>query len=145
MTDEEMKEKVLTFDIQLKLFTKSLGSIAKELHEIASSMKEVAVMSEKMDNINTNLRDGLLRVHNRITDNEEIIKNIRVEQNKTGCPVLNLKSREITQLKNEVYGKDGRGGLVFSDAENKKFIYKLMGFVTAINLIVVIAISIFIK
>ena len=145
MTDDELKEKVIKHDFEFQSLTKSLGSIVSELHEITSSMKNVAVIHETITNMESNLKESFGRVYDRIEDNENEIKTIKQTQDKKGCNALNLKSTEIDSLNRTVYGKDGRGGLVFDVEDIKKFMYKSMGFFTLLNIVVGIILSLVLK
>jgi len=145
VTDDELKEKVIKHDFEFQSLTKSLGSIVSELHEITSSMKNVAVIHETITNMESNLKESFGRVYDRIEDNENEIKTIKQTQDKKGCNALNLKSTEIDSLNRTVYGKDGRGGLVFDVEDIKKFMYKSMGFFTLLNIVVGIILSLVLK
>ena len=145
MTDEEMKQKVIKHDFEFQALSKSLKSIVSELHEITTSMKNVAVFTEKINNMDNNLKESFQRVHKKISDNEDEIKELKQNQDKTGCNALNLKATEIDTLNRTVYGKDGRGGLVFDVEDIKKFMYKSMGAFTLINIALGIVIAIVAK
>lgn len=140
-----MKQKVIKHDFEFQALSKSLKSIVSELHEITTSMKNVAVFTEKINNMDNNLKESFQRVHKKISDNEDEIKELKQNQDKTGCNALNLKATEIDTLNRTVYGKDGRGGLVFDVEDIKKFMYKSMGAFTLINIALGIVIAIVAK
>jgi len=134
VTDEEMKEKVIRHDFEFQTLAKSLTGIVIELHEITTSMKSVAVIHETISNMDKNLKDSFNRVHSKIEENENDIKDVKNKQDNIGCNALNLKVTEINTLNRTIYGKDGRGGLVFDIEDIKKFMYKAMGAFTFINI-----------
>jgi len=138
MTDEEMKEKVIKHDFEFQSLTKSLTNMVSELHDITASMKSVAVIHETVANMDKNLKDSFDRVYVKIKDNESEIKSIKYNQDKVGCNVLNLRVTEIDTLNRAVFGKDGRGGIIFDIEDIKKFMYKLMGAFTLVNVVVAI-------
>ena len=142
MTDEEMKEKVIRHDFEFQSLTKSLAGIVRELHEITTSMKSVAVIHETISNMDKNLKDTFNRVYSKIEANEIDIKDIKNKQDNTGCNALNLKATEINTLNCTVYGKDGRGGLIFDVEDIKKFMYKAMGAFTIINIALAVVVAI---
>lgn len=135
MTDEEMKEKVIRHDFEFKSLTSSLKGIVTELHQITASMKSVAVIHEQISNMDKNLKESFGRVYERIENNEDDIKTLKGVQDKTGCNALKLRATEIDTLNRTVYGKDGRGGLIFDVEDIKKFMYKSMGAFTFINIL----------
>ena len=142
MNDEEMREKVIRHDVEFESLSASLKGIVSELHQITTSMKSVAVITEQIANINKSLKDGFVRVHDRISDNEDEIKLLKNMQDKTGCNVLKLKATEVESLNRTVYGKDGRGGLIFDIEDIKKFMYKSMGAFTILNIVIATAVVI---
>ena len=142
VTDEEMKEKVIRHDFEFQTLTKSLTGIVRELHEITTSMKSVAVIHETISNMDKNLKDSFNRVYSKIEENENDIKDIKSKQDNTGCNALNLKVTEINALNRTIYGKDGRGGLVFDIEDIKKFMYKAMGAFTFINIALAVVVAI---
>ena len=142
VTDEEMKEKVIRHDFEFQTLTKSLTGIVRELHEITTSMKNVAVIHETISNMDKNLKDSFNRVYSKIEENENDIKDIKSKQDNTGCNALNLKVTEINALNRTIYGKDGRGGLVFDIEDIKKFMYKAMGAFTIINIALAVVVAI---
>jgi len=136
MTDEEMKEKVIKHDYEFQSLTKSLTAIVKELNEITVSMKSVAVINKTIENMDRNLKESFTRVYGKIEQNEEDIKDIKNMQNTMGCSALNIKSTEIDTLNRAVFGKDGRGGIVFDVEDIKRFMYKSMGAFTFLNVVI---------
>jgi len=136
MTDEEMKEKVIKHDYEFQSLTKSLTAIVKELNEITASMKSVAVINKTIENMDRNLKESFTRVYGKIEQNEEDIKDIQHTQNTRGCSALNIKSTEIDTLNRAVFGKDGRGGIVFDVEDLKRFMYKVMGAFTFLNVVI---------
>ena len=145
MTDEEIKEKVIRHDIEFKSLSESLKGIVSELHQITSSMRSVAVITEQIANMDNNLKESFIRVHKRISENEDSISNIKNTQNEEGCSVLKLQATEISALNRTVYGKDGRGGLIFDVEDIKKFMYKLVGAFTIVNIAIGMTVSTLIK
>lgn len=137
-----MREKVIKHDYEFQSLTKSLTGIVKELHQITSSMKSVAVIHETISNMDKNLKESFSRVYKKIEDNESEIKDIKEKQDKTGCNVLKLRATEIDTLNRTVYGKDGRGGLIFDVEDIKKFMYKAMGAFTFINIALAVVVAI---
>jgi len=144
MTDDEIKEKVIRHDYEFKSLTKSLNGIVNELHQITLSMKSVALINEQISNMDKNIKANFERAYDKIENSEASIKSIEEVQDKTGCNVLNLRATEIDALNRTIYGKDGRGGLIFDVEDIKKFMYKSMGAFTAINLAIGL-ISYFVK
>ena len=142
VTDEEMKVKVIRHDFEFQSLTKSLTGIAKELHQITTSMKSVAVIHETISNMDTNLKESFVRVYKKIEENEDDIASIKRNQDKTGCSALNLKVTEIDTLNRAVFGKDGRGGVMFDVEDIKKFMYKVMGAFTIINIALALVVAI---
>jgi len=141
MTDEEINEKVIKHDYEFQSLTKSLSDIVKELNEITASMKNVAVINETITNMDKNIKDGFVRVYGKIEGNEAEIEKLKSNQDKVGCNALRLKATEIDSLNRTVYGKDGRGGLVFDVEDIKRFMYKTMGAFTFVNMVVAIIIA----
>ena len=136
MTDEEIKEKVIKHDFEFQSLTKSLTGIAKELHQITSSMKNVAVIHETISNMDRNLKDSFRRVYDKIEENETDIKDLKEAKD-----TLTLKSTEVDNLNRTVFGKDGRGGLIFDIDDIKRFMYKSMGAFTVINIALAIIVA----
>lgn len=124
LSDEEIREKVIRHDYEFKALSDSLNSVVKELHELTSSLKNVAVINEKLENLDGNLRESFQRVHKRTDKIEEDLKEQKENKN------------QIETLNRTVYGKDGRGGLLFDVEDIKKFMYKSMGYFTLFNLII---------
>jgi len=136
MTDEEIKEKVIKHDFEFQSLTKSLTGIAKELHQITSSMKNVAVIHETISNMDRNLKDSFRRVYDKIEENETDIKDLKEAKD-----TLTLKGTEVDNLNRTVFGKDGRGGLIFDIDDIKRFMYKSMGAFTVINIALAIIVA----
>lgn len=129
LTDEEIREKVIRHDYEFKALSENLQKAVKELHELTVSLKSVAVINEKIENLDGNLRESFQRVHQRTDKLENEVdetKNVR---------------NEINTLNRTVYGKDGRGGLLFDVEDLKRFMYKSMGAFTIINVIIGIVIA----
>ena len=139
MTDEQIKEKVIKHDYEFQSLTKSLSAIVRELNEITASMKNVAVINETISNMDKNIKESFVRVYGKIEENENDIKALKENQDRNGCHVLNIKATEIDTLNRTVYGKDGRGGLVFDVEDIKRFMYKAMGAFTFINIAIAVA------
>lgn len=140
MTDEEIKEKVIKHDFEFQSLTKSLTGIAKELHQITSSMKNVAVIHETISNMDRNLKDSFRRVYDKIEENETDIKDLKEAKD-----TLTLKGTEVDNLNRTVFGKDGRGGLIFDIDDIKRFMYKSMGAFTVINIALAIIVALVTK
>lgn len=123
LSDEEIREKVIRHDYEFKALSENLNRVVTELHNLTESLKSIAVINEKIENMDANLRDSFSRVHKRIdkldTQTEET-KELR---------------NEVTTLNRTVYGKDGRGGILFDVEDIKKFMYKSMGYFTLFNMI----------
>lgn len=145
MNDEELKEKVIKHDYKFQSLSESLSGIVSELHEITSNMKRVAVLNETMSNMDKNLKESFTRVYSKINVNKTDIKELKNTQDTTGCNALNLKATEIETLNRAVFGKDGRGGLIFDVEDIKKFIYKIMGGFTILNITIAIILEMTIK
>jgi predicted nuclease with TOPRIM domain len=129
ISDEEIREKVIRHDYEFKALSESLQNAVSELHELTKSLKNVAVINEKIENLDGNLRESFQRVHER-TDKLEI----EVDKSKS-C------RNEVSTLNRAVFGKDGRGGLLFDVEDLKRFMYKSMGAFTIINVVIGIVIS----
>lgn len=129
LTDEEIREKVIRHDYEFKALSESLNNAVKELHELTKSLKSVAVINEKIENLDGNLRESFQRVHKRTDKLENELDGVKNVRN------------EVDTLNRTVYGKDGRGGLLFDVDDLKKFMYKSMGAFTIINVIIGIVLS----
>lgn len=129
LTDEEIREKVIRHDYEFKALSESLNTAVKELHELTKSLKSVAVINEKIENLDGNLRESFQRVHKRTDKLETEVDEVKNTRN------------EVDTLNRTVYGKDGRGGLLFDVEDLKRFMYKSMGAFTIINVIIGIVIA----
>jgi predicted nuclease with TOPRIM domain len=129
LTDEEIREKVIRHDYEFKALSESLNSAVNELHELTKSLKSVAVIHEKIENLDGNLRESFQRVHKRTDKLEAEVDEVKNCRN------------EVNTLNRTVFGKDGRGGLLFDVEDLKRFMYKAMGAFTIINVIVGILIA----
>ena len=136
-TDEQIKEKVIKHEYQFESLTKSLSKIVSELHEITTAMRSVAVITEQITNMDNNLKESFIRVHNKIDENVRDIKALKEVHDHA----ISKTKSEIETLNRTVYGKDGRGGLLFDVEDIKKFMYKSMGFFTLLNLILGILVA----
>ena len=141
LTDEQLRERVIRHEYQFESLTKSLGSIVKELHEINAAMRSVAVITEQITNMDNNLKESFIRVYKKIDENVEDIKTLKYIQDHGECHALSKTNSAIETLNRTVYGKDGRGGLLFDVEDIKKFMYKSMGFFTLLNLVLGILIA----
>jgi len=141
LTDDEIREKVIKHDYEFRSLATSLKSIVDELHAITSSMKNVAVLTEQISNMDNNLKESFTRVHKKIEENEVEIKSIKDVQEDKGCNALSNAKNNINTLNLAMFGKDGRGGVIFDVEDIKKFMYKSMGFFTLLNIVLVAAIT----
>lgn len=133
LTDEEIKEKVIKHDYEFKLLTKGMSDVVSEMHNLAKVLKET--MQEKMVVLEKNLDESFKRVHKRNDEIEDDVEKIQDVCNIHGCPALKSEANRIDTLNRAMFGKDGRGGIIFDVEDIKKFIYKAMGGFTVLNLI----------
>jgi predicted nuclease with TOPRIM domain len=129
LTDAEIREKVIRHDYEFKALSESLNNAVRELRELTKSLKSVAVINTKIENLDNNLKESFQRVHSRIDKIEsevEISKNCR---------------NEVNTLNRTIYGKDGRGGLLFDVEDLKRFMYKAMGAFTIVNIVIGIVLA----
>ena len=140
-SDEQIKEKVIKHEYQFESLTKSLSKIVSELHEITTAMRSVAVITEQITNMDNNLKESFIRVHSKIDENVKDIKALKEVQDHGECHSITKTNGDIETLNRTVYGKDGRGGLLFDVEDIKKFMYKSMGFFTLLNLILGILVA----
>jgi predicted nuclease with TOPRIM domain len=129
LTDAEIREKVIRHDYEFKALSESLNNAVRELRELTKSLKSVAVINTKIENLDNNLKESFQRVHSRIDKTEsevEISKNCR---------------NEVNTLNRTIYGKDGRGGLLFDVEDLKRFMYKAMGAFTIVNIVIGIVLA----
>lgn len=124
LSDEAIREKVLRHDYEFKALSDNLNNVVKELHELTSSLKNIGVINEKIENMDQNLRESFMRIHKR-TD--------KVENDVAMAKEL---KNEVETLNRTVYGKGSRGGLLFDVEDLKKFMYKSMSYFTLFNLII---------
>jgi predicted nuclease with TOPRIM domain len=140
LSDEAIREKVIRHDYEFKALSENLNNVVKELHELTSSLKNIGVINEKIENMDQNLRESFNRVHKRVDKNELEIKEVhKIQDNQHEC------KNQIDTLNRAVYGKDGRGGLLFDVEDIKKFMYKSMGFFTLLNIVLGIIVSYMLK
>jgi predicted nuclease with TOPRIM domain len=123
LSDEEIREKVIRHDYEFKALSENLNRVVTELHNLTESLKSIAVINEKIENMDANLRESFTRVHKRIDKLDTQIAEAKELRN------------EVTTLNRTVYGKDGRGGILFDVEDIKKFMYKSMGYFTLFNMI----------
>jgi predicted nuclease with TOPRIM domain len=123
LSDEEIREKVIRHDYEFKALSENLNRVVTELHNLTESLKIIAVINEKIENMDANLRESFTRVHKRIDKLDTQIAEAKELRN------------EVTTLNRTVYGKDGRGGILFDVEDIKKFMYKSMGYFTLFNMI----------
>lgn len=140
LSDEAIREKVIRHDYEFKALSENLNNVVKELHELTSSLKNIGVINEKIENMDQNLRESFNRVHQRVDKNELEIKEVHKIQD-----VQHETKNQIDTLNRAVYGKDGRGGLLFDVEDIKKFMYKSMGFFTLLNIVLGIIVSYMLK
>lgn len=145
MKQDELVEKVIKHDYEFEALSKSLKDIVKELHTVATSMKNIAAINEQIANMDNNIKESFMRVHDKIENNEDEIKKLKLSQDTDGCHALKLKVTEINALNRTTYGKDGRGGLVFDVDDIKKFIYKMLGAFTVLNIVIGASIAYVVK
>jgi predicted nuclease with TOPRIM domain len=129
LTDAEIREKVIRHDYEFKALSESLNNAVRELRELTKSLKSVAVINTKIENLDNNLKESFQRVHARIDKTEsevDISKNCR---------------NEVNTLNRTIYGKDGRGGLLFDVEDLKRFMYKAMGAFTIVNIVIGIVLA----
>lgn len=74
MTDEELKEKVIRHDIEFKTLTESLNALSENMKELTNSLKHIAVINEKLFNMDKDLKESFQRVHKRQDDIESDFK-----------------------------------------------------------------------
>lgn len=141
LTDEEIMEKVIKHDYEFKALTKGMNDMVKGLHELSTSLKET--ISEKMGSMDKDLKESFDRVHEKNRELEAEIKEIKETQDKDGCHALSNTNNSISVLNRAMFGKDGRGGIVFDVEDMKKFIYKSMGAFTAINFAIGVVVYLF--
>lgn len=136
MGQDEIEKKVMEHDFEFKSIGSSLTSVVDELHKITGAMKDVALLANNFSNMNQKVDEAFDRVHAETKENKLKIEKLEDMGTHEGCPALKLKSTEIDIVNRAVFGKDGRGGLVYDVADIKKFMYKLFGFFTAINVVI---------
>lgn len=95
---EDIKEKVIKHDFaieQLTMTIKDLANNAKEtnnkLGKIIESMGKQEVILEKLANIDASTKESFSRVHSRIDDNHNRIKEAIDRINNIGCEAYNGK------------------------------------------------------
>ncbi len=132
--EKDLAERVLQHDYEFKLLSSNLKNVVVELHELTASLKPIAALTEKINNIDSNLKESFGRVHDKIELNLIDIKYLKERRDKEGCSALEVKSTQIDILNRSIYGKDGRGGLIFEVEDIKKYIHKAMGIFAALNI-----------
>jgi hypothetical protein len=140
LTDAEIREKVIKHDYEFKALTKGMESVVKEMHSLVTLLKET--VNDKILVLDKNLKDSFERVHKRADGNESTIREIQKERATTGCRALKDTNNAVDTLNRTVYGKDGRGGLIFDVEDIKKFMYKVMGGFTFINIAIGVLVAI---
>jgi hypothetical protein len=123
LSDLSLKEKIIRYDFEFKALSENLRGVVKEIHNLGASMRTVGILVEKLENMDQNIRDSFQRAHLRTDKIEQDL----IDTNKK------LKLVDLTHL--AIYGKDGRGGLLFDVEDLKKFMYKSLGAFTIINLL----------
>jgi predicted nuclease with TOPRIM domain len=129
LSDEAIREKVLRHDYEFKALSDNLNNVVKELHELTKSLKGVAIINEKIENLNNNLRESFQRVDKDMAKLEHDIDEVRNTRN------------EVDTLNRTIYGKGGRGGLLFDVDDLKRFMYKAMGAFTIVNIVIGIVLA----
>ena len=74
MTDEELKEKVIRHDYEIKALTESLSNLSENMRELTTSIKHIAVINEKLFNMDKDLKESFQRVHARTDELEKYIE-----------------------------------------------------------------------
>lgn len=131
LTDEQIREKVIKHDYEFKALTQGMENVVKEMHTLVTLLKET--VNDKILILDKNLKESFERVHKRADENDETVKQIQKERNTTGCRALKDATNSIDVLNRAIFGKDGRGGIIFDVEDIKKFMYKSMGAFTAVN------------
>lgn len=139
--EEALKLKVLEHGFAFKTLSEGQKRIADSIDALASNMKEI--LNDKIEALNENIHESFQRVRARGDDFDKELDKIKESRNTTGCPALGMSNKDIRVLNKAVFGKDGRGGLVYDIADIKKFIYRVGGFLTAINLTIGYLIAIY--
>lgn len=140
LSDEEIREKVIRHDYEFKALSENLNKVVTELHELTSALKSIGIINEKIENMDSNLRESFQRVHKRTDKLEEEVKQLKEEHHQ-----FDKNQNQIDTLNRTVYGKEGRGGLLFDVEDIKKFMYKVMGYFTLGNILVAALISVYFK
>lgn len=78
MTDEELKEKVIRHDYEFKALTSSLSELSSNMKELTESLKHIAVINEKLFNMDKELKESFQRVHKRADEIEAEIKELEL-------------------------------------------------------------------
>jgi len=94
VTDSEVKETVIKHSMEFQSLTTSLKGIVTELHEITKSLRNVAILNEKIDNMDNNITDSFKRVHRRSDNLDERLKIVETSRNEKGCVALNTMQIE---------------------------------------------------
>lgn len=118
-TFDTVKQDVIRHDIEYRTLSEGLSKVVTELKELAVSLRCIAVMNEKIENINTNLK----RIETEVTD----IRDIRAE--------LNAMSRTV-------YGAGGRNGLTSDVDDLKKMLHRAIGALTLVNILIGVLIKV---
>jgi len=101
---EQLKEKIIQHDFAIEAMVKSIQELSEttkdsniKLGDIAKSMGKQEVILEKLANLEGNTKDSINRVHKRIDDLEEYIKEAKKRGENGGCSSLQLlKAHEET-------------------------------------------------
>ncbi len=134
MTDEEIREKVIRHDIELKNFLNGVVTLTNSITDLSRGLTKT--IEEKYSMMDNNLKESFIRVHERSDAIESRLGLLEKSREERGCPALALKAKETDVLNIAVFGKDGRGGLIFEMQDVKKFIYKAGGAITIANIFV---------
>ena len=136
LSDDAIREKVIRHDYEFKALSENLNNVVKELHELTSALKHVGVIAEKLENMDINLKESFQRIHKRTDDIEKEVRFLKESRGEKGCNALEKAMGSVDVLNRAVYGKDGRGGLVFDVEDLKKFMYKSMSYFALFNLVI---------
>lgn len=110
MTDIELREKVIRHDYEFKALTESLNSLGENMKELTTSLKHIAVINEKLFNMDRELKDSFQRVHNRCDDFEEEMKDLEVARFFSKYPklllavILGLSVINIEPIRKIIFG-----------------------------------------
>lgn len=90
MTDEELKEKIIRHDYEFKALTSSLSELSSNMKELTESLKHIAVINEKLFNMDKELKESFQRVHKRADEIEAEIKELELVKILVKYPKITL-------------------------------------------------------